>query len=427
MNLTEQYAHDLDTAHPSATRSQFIQLPANRGAYPHEAYFAGNSLGLQPITTAAAITDVLESWSQRGVHGHFTGGDPWLHYHQYVNEALSRVVGALPQEVSVMNTLTVNLHLMLASFYRPTAERHQILIEDYAFPSDSYAVRSHARLRGYDPDEAILRLRPRAGEDVLRTEDVISVIEQQGPRIATLMLSGINYLTGELMDIAAITAAGRKAGIFVGWDLAHAAGNVPLSLHDWGVDFAAWCNYKYLNSGPGAVAAAFVHERHLADPDIQRLEGWYGNRLETRFDMAPIIDTPPTAEAWVLSTSPILAIAPIRASLEIFDSVGMPALRKRSLQLSDYLLSLLDDLATRAPLAIVTPREATRRGSQISIRIDTDVAQFAKRMDENWGVIPDDRKPNIIRMAPIPLYTSFHDCWRGADAVSRELLGLSIG
>jgi kynureninase len=326
-----------------------------------------------------------------------------------------------------MNTLTVNLHLMLASFYRPTAERHQILIEDYAFPSDSYAVRSHARLRGYDPDEAILRLRPRAGEDVLRTEDVISVIEQQGPRIATLMLSGINYLTGELMDIAAITAAGRKAGIFVGWDLAHAAGNVPLSLHDWGVDFAAWCNYKYLNSGPGAVAAAFVHERHLADPDIQRLEGWYGNRLETRFDMAPVIDTPPTAEAWVLSTSPILAIAPIRASLEIFDSVGMPALRKRSLQLSDYLLSLLDDLATRAPLGIVTPREAARRGSQISIRLDTDVAQFAKRMEENWGVIPDDRKPNIIRMAPIPLYTSFHDCWRGADAVSRELLGLSIG
>ena len=220
MNLSEQYAHDLDAEHPSATRSQFIQLPSDSGAYPHEAYFAGNSLGLQPITTAAAIKDVLDTWSKRGVHGHFTGGDPWLNYHQYVNEALSRVVGALPTEVSVMNTLTVNLHLMLASFYRPTAERHRIVIEDYAFPSDSYAVRSHARLRGYDPDEAILRLRPRAGEDLLRTEDVISVIEQQGPQIATLMLSGINYLTGELMDIAAITAffgLSNRMASFAGW------------------------------------------------------------------------------------------------------------------------------------------------------------------------------------------------------------------
>lgn len=423
MTLSEQHAHKLDEAHPSPARSKFIQLPAAGGAYPLAAYFAGNSLGLQPNTTAAAVTEVLEAWSQHGVHGHFTGDHPWLHYHHYVNEALSRVVGAQPDEVSVMNTLTVNLHLMLVSFYRPTAERHRILIEDYAFPSDSYAVRSHARFRGYDPDEAILRLRPREGESVLRTEDIITVIEQQGASIATMLLGGINYLTGEMMEMEAITAAGRKAGIFVGWDLAHAAGNVPLSLHDWDVDFAAWCNYKYLNSGPGAIAAAFVHERHLADKNIQRLEGWYGNRAETRFEMAPNIDTPPTAEAWVMSTSPTLAIAPIRASLEIFDSVGMPALRQRSLQLTDYLISLLDELATRAPLEIITPRAEARRGSQLSIRINTDVAAFAKRMDENWGVTTDDRKPNIIRMAPIPLYTSFHDCWRGADAVSRELLG----
>ena len=423
MNPAERHAHELDAAYPSPARSQFMQLPAAGGAYPLAAYFAGNSLGLQPVTTATAVNEVLGAWSKRGVHGHFTGEHPWMYYHEYVNEALGRVVGAKPEEVSVMNTLTVNLHLMLASFYRPTANRHRIVIEDYAFPSDSYAVRSHARLRGYDPDEAIMRLRPRAGENVLRTEDVIEVIEQQGASIATMMLGGVNYLTGEWMDMAAITAAGRKAQIFVGWDLAHAAGNVPLSLHDWNVDFAAWCTYKYLNSGPGAIAAAFVHERHLADRDIQRLEGWYGNRAETRFGMNPIIDTPSTAEAWVLSTSPTLAIAPIRASLEIFDSVGMPALRQRSLQLTDYLISLLDELATRTPLEIVTPREAARRGSQLSIRIDTDVAEFAKRMDENWGVIPDDRKPNIIRMAAIPLYTSFHDCWRGADAIARELLG----
>ena len=422
-DVSERFALDLDSSRPAPAREQFIPLPADGGAYPEAAYFAGNSLGLQPRTASAALQDMLDAWSGLAVHGHFEGQIPWMQYHQYLNEASARMVGAGAAEVTIMNTLTVNLHLLLASFYRPTATRYRILIEDNAFPSDSYAVRSHTQFRGFDPEDAVLRIRPRAGEDTLRTEDVIAYLGEHGASIATVLLGAVNYLTGEFMDMPAITEAGHSVGAIVGWDLAHAAGNVPLELHDWNIDFAAWCTYKYINSGPGSIAGAFIHERHLTDPSIPRLEGWWGNRAENRFEMAPISDMPPTAEAWVMSNPPILALAPLRASLEIFDAVGMPTLRARGLELGDYLLDLLDHVASRAPLQVVTPRDAQHRGNQLSIRINGDVAEFAQRMRYNWGVIPDDRKPDIIRMAPVPLYTSYHDCWRGADAVSRELTG----
>ncbi len=326
-----------------------------------------------------------------------------------------------------MNSLTVNLHLLLASFYRPTAIRHRIVIEDYAFSSDSYAVRSHLALRGYDPDTAVLRLQPRAGEDTLRTEDIITTMNDHAHSIATVMMGGVSYLTGEVMDMAAITAAGHEIGATVGWDLAHAAGNIPLRLHDWDVDFAAWCSYKYLNSGPGATAGAFVHERHVTSPSINRLEGWWSSEPATRFEMRPETVPQQSADAWSISNPPILAMGPVRSSLDLFDAVGMAAVRARSLRLTGYLRGLLDSLAQRTPLVIVTPAEAERHGAQLSVRLDLDVADLCERLSANWGVVADDRKPDIVRLAPAPLYCTFHDCWRAVDALSQELTGDGIG
>jgi kynureninase len=297
------------------------------------------------------------------------------------------------------------------------------VIEDHAFSSDSYAVRSHAALRGFDPDEAILRITPRPGEHCLRDEDVIAFIEDNAERIATVLLGTVNYRTGEYMDVQAITAATRRAGAFAGWDLAHAVGNVPLSLHDWDVDFAAWCSYKYLNSGPGAVAGAFIHQRHLGRPDMPRLEGWWSHRPHSRFEMNPVMDASETADAWALSNPPILAMGPVRTSLAIFDEVGMTALRERSVRLTGYLLALLDAVSDRCTIEVITPREESKRGAQLSIRVPVDAADLSERMHRNWGVTVDDRRPDIIRMAPAPLYTTFHDVWRGADALCRELTG----
>jgi kynureninase len=320
-----------------------------------------------------------------------------------------------------MNSLTVNLHLLLASFYRPTPIRHRIVIEDRAFSSDSYAVRSHVALRGHDPDTAVLRLRPRDGEDVLRTEDVLAVLHDHAHSIATILLGGVNYLTGEVMDMAAITAAGHGIGASVGWDLAHAAGNIPLALHDWDVDFAAWCSYKYVNSGPGSVAGAFVHERHVVSSSLPRLEGWWSTDPASRFDMHPVATPQQSADAWSLSNPPILALAPVLASLRIFDAVGMPALRARSVRLTGYLRTLLDPLELAGRLQIITPAEESRHGAQLSVRVDGDVAALCDRLDREWGVVADERRPDIIRLAPAPLYTTFHDCWRAATALAGEL------
>lgn len=427
VDALEDHAIALDGAVDAAfKRDDFLLPPSLGGEFPLSAYLAGNSLGLQPRATRAELMADLDAWEQYGVHGHGDADRPWFAYHEDLRAPAARLVGALPREVVIMNSLTVNLHLLLASFYRPTAIRSRIVIEDYAFSSDSYAVRSHVALRGYDPDTAVLRLKPRPGESTLRTEDVVATINDHAHSIATVMISGVNYLTGEVMDMPAITAAGHAVGATVGWDLAHAVGNIPLRLHDWDVDFAAWCSYKYLNSGPGAVAGAFVHERHVTVPSLQRLEGWWSTEPETRFEMRPESVPQESADAWAISNPPILAMGPVRTSLEIFDEVGMVALRARSLRLTSYLRGLLVLLAERTALEIVTPSEDHRHGAQLSVRIDTDVADLCERLSVNWGVVADDRRPDIMRFAPAPLYCTFHDCWRAADALCQELTGESL-
>jgi kynureninase len=418
MSAAEDEARALDAADPGH-RDLFHIPPATGGRYADVAYLAGNSLGLQPRATRPELIEELDAWAALGVEGHLEAGRPWLPYHEFLTEPAARLVGARPTETVVMNSLTVNLHLLMVSFYRPRGQRTRIVVEDTAFPSDSYAVRSQARFHGLDPDETVARLRPRPGEDTLRTEDVVGYLRAEGDRIALVLLDGVNYLTGELMDIPAITAAGRAAGAVVGWDLAHAAGNVPLALHDWDVDFAAWCSYKYLNSGPGALAGVFIHERHLADPERPRFEGWWSTDPATRFQMGPVARPPHSADAWQISNPPIFAMSPVRTSLEIFDKIGMPALRARSERLTGYLERLLDGLTPTVPLAVVTPREPHRRGCQLSLRIGTgSAAELSGRLRHEHGVIADAREPDILRVAPVPLYSTYHDCWRAAEALA---------
>ena len=408
----ERRARERDEADPGH-RELFHVPPADGGSYPEVAYLAGNSLGLAPRATRGELLADLDAWAQRGVEGHVTGERPWLPYHELLTGPAARLVGAEPAETVVMNSLTVNLHLLMVSFYRPTGARHRILIEDHAFPSDSYAVRSQTRFHGYDPDEALVRLRPRAGEDTLRTADVVDYLAKEGERVALVLFGGVNYLTGELLDVPAITAAGHAAGAVVGWDMAHAAGNVPLRLHDWDVDFAAWCSYKYLNAGPGALAGVFIHQRHLADDRLPRLEGWWSTEPATRFEMAPVSRPPASADAWQISNPPIFSMGPVRTSLEVFDTVGMAALRERSLRLTGYLEQLLDGIGA----TIVTPREPERRGCQLSLRV-SNAAKLSHRLRTEHSVIADAREPDILRLAPVQLYNSYHDCWRAAAALA---------
>jgi kynureninase len=423
MHAVEEEARRLDAADPGH-RDLFLIPPAEGGRYAEGAYLVGNSLGLQPRATRTELLEELDTWARLAIEGHFEGARPWTPYVGLLTEPAARLVGALPSETVVMNTLTVNLHLLMVSFYRPIGERNRIVIEDTAFPSDSYAVRSQAGFHGLDPDDVVVRLRARPGEEHLRTCDVLDYLDREGHRVALVLLGGVNYLTGELMDLPAITRAGQAAGAMVGWDLAHAAGNVPLSLHDWGVDFAAWCTYKYLNSGPGAVAAAFVHERHLGNRELARFEGWWGNDPATRFEMTPQIRPPATADAWQVSNPPILAMGPVRTSLELFDSIGMAALRERSVRLTGYAQRLLDEVIATRPISLLTPRDPDRRGCQLSLRIGRgSAAELARRLRYEHGVLTDSREPDVIRAAPVPLYSTYHDCWRLADALARTVEG----
>ncbi|MDL4777318.1 kynureninase [Actinomadura xylanilytica] len=410
----EQEALRLDETDPLPTRrGEFLVPPAPGGTYAESAYLAGNSLGLQPRTVAGLLREELEDWAGLGVEGHTRARRPWVDYHELLREPAARLVGALPHEVVAMNTLTVNLHMMMASFYRPAGTRTRIVIEDSAFPSDSYAVASQAVHHGLDPAQTVVRLRPRDGEEHLRTEDVADLLEREGDRVALLLLGGVNYLTGQLMDIPEITKAGRAAGAVVGWDLAHAAGNVPLRLHDWDVDFAAWCTYKYLNSGPGAVAGCFVHERHVRDASVPRLSGWWGTERAVRFRMEPGIRPPASADAWQVSNPPILALAPVLASLEIFDRAGMAALRAKSERLTGYLAARL---AAARGVRMITPADPAARGAQLSIRVP-DAGGLVARLAAAAGVIADAREPDVVRFAPVPLYCTFHDCHRAAAAL----------
>jgi kynureninase len=382
-------------------------------------YMTGNSLGCMPRSARQMLMGQLDDWAGLGVEGHVHGRDPWLPYHESLRGPLARIVGAKEHEVVAMNSLTVNLHVLMTSFYRPTRERFRIMIEDAAFPSDSHAVMSQARLHaasaGFDVREAIVRLKPREGEHTLRTQDVLDAIAREGSSLALVMLGGVNYLTGQWFEMEPITRAARSAGAVCGWDLAHAAGNVPVKLHEWGADFAAWCSYKYLNSGPGAVAGAFVHERHLARTDLQQFAGWWGNDPTTRFQMGPDFVPVASADRWQLSNPPIFALTPVKASAAIFDRAGMEKLREKSLRLTGYLAWLIDGINRDAPasrqIGVLTPREPAQRGCQLSLVLPGEARRSFEALRAR-GVVCDFRSPNVVRVAPVPLYTSYHDVWR---------------
>jgi len=382
-------------------------------------YFTGNSLGLQPKTAREYIDQEIDDWARFAVEGHLHARHPWLPYHEFVTEPMARIIGAKPIETIVMNSLTVNLHLMLVSFYRPEGIRTRIVIERGAFPSDQYAVKSQLRFHGVDPEDGLIELSPRDSESTLRTEDIVEMIDKNGDEIALVLLGGVNYYTGQAFDMAAITEAGHKAGAIVGFDLAHAAGNLQLHLHDWDVDFAVWCSYKYLNAGPGGIAGAFVHERHANSYDLPRFAGWWGHNKRTRFLMGPEFDPLPGAEGWQLSNPPIFQLAALRASLEIFDDVGMSNLRAKSEALTgylEYLLSQIDD----DRISIITPSDPAQRGCQLSIRVkDSDKLLFDAITDR--GVIADWREPDVIRVAPAPLYNSFNDVFSFSRILSECL------
>ena len=411
---SEGFAVRLDERDPLARHRARFAIPARPDGQP-VLYLNGNSLGLMPKTARELVLEELDDWATLGVEAHFKGATPWYSYHEVFRETGARLVGANPGEVVMMNGLTVNLHLMMATFYRPTAARHKILIEEGAFPSDAYAAQSQVALHGFDPQEALIRVAPRAGERHLRTEDLVQLLDTRGGEIALTLLPGVQYYTGQLLDIAAVTAAARAAGCVAGWDLAHAAGNVPLRLHDWDVDFAAWCSYKYVNAGPGAIAGCFVHERHGSDVRLPRMAGWWGNDPRTRFHMDRERDFVPRsgADGWQLSNPPILAMAPLRASLQIFEEAGMESLRRKSVVLTGYLEWLLDRTAKHR-VEIITPRDPDARGCQLSLRV-LDRPEDVRAALESAGVVLDFRPPDVLRVAPVPLYNTFHEVWRFAQ------------
>jgi kynureninase len=383
-------------------------------------YFTGNSLGLQPKTTRDYIAQELDDWKELGVEGHLNAKNPWLPYHELLTNQMAAIVGAEPIETVVMNSLTVNLHLLLVSFYRPTASRYKIVIEKGAFPSDRYAIESHLKFHGLTASAAaLIEIEPREGEATLRTEDIVQTLDREGQTVALVLLGGVNYYTGQAFDMREITTAGHRVGATVGFDLAHAAGNIELQLHEWEVDFAAWCSYKYLNAGPGAVGGAFVHERHARSFDLPRFAGWWGHDKETRFLMGPDYRPIPGAEGWQISNPPIFQLAALRASLEIFDSAGMRALRVKSENLTGYLEMLLNSIRNDR-ISVVTPTDPKQRGCQLSIRVaDADKDLFNALTER--GVIADWREPDVIRVAPAPLYNSFSDVFRFVEILKECL------
>jgi len=416
MRISIETAQQLDREDPLASfRERFI-IPVQEGK--EQVYFLGNSLGLQPKTTAAYIDKIMKDWANLGVESFFHAPEPWMHYHDHLVKTLATVVGAKSSEVVVMNQLTVNLHLMLVSFYQPAGKRFKIICEAKAFPSDQYAFETHVRHHGFDPEKAVIEVKPREGELTLRTEDIISVIQEHGEETALILFGGINYYTGQLFDLKTITAAGHEAGALVGFDLAHAAGNVALQLHDWNVDFACWCSYKYLNSGPGAIGGAFIHEKHHA-ANLTRFAGWWGYDINTRFKMEKGFVPMPGAEGWQLSTPAIFLYAAHRAALEIVETAGWEAIQEKRLKLNSFLWSLLEELDQETggqQLRFITPREAHARGCQVSMLM----LQNGKDVYDGLmkaGFIVDWREPDVIRFAPVPLYNSYTEVWNFVQAL----------
>jgi kynureninase len=416
-----EFAAALDRGDPLGRFREEFHLPRRENG-EDEIYFAGNSLGLRPKRTSKYVEKELQKWSRAAVRGHFEGENPWMPYHEFLAEPMARLVGASDTEVVTMNSLTVNLHLMMASFYRPTPERHRILLEDRAFPSDDYALESQARFHGFDPAEALVRLRPGPGAHTIETEDIARVLERDGGSIAVVMLPGVQYYTGQAFDIEAITKLAHARGCVVGFDLAHAAGNLVLRLHDWNLDFAVWCTYKYLNSGPGSVGACFVHERHGKRIDLPRLAGWWGHDKESRFRMESGFRPIPGAEGWQLSNPPILSLAAIRASLDVFmEAGGMEPLRDKSLRLTGYLEWLLRrELADS--VEILTPADPRQRGCQLSLRVKSKASgKTVFQKLEAAGVTCDWREPDVIRVAPVPLYNRYEEVHRFVEILQGAL------
>lgn len=375
-------------------------------------YFCGNSLGLQPRSASYLFQKELDDWAKWGVEGHFNAENPWLSYHRQFTASLARICGALEKEVVATNTLTVNLHLLMISFYKPdkASGRVKIIMEAGAFPSDQYAVETQVRMHGLLPEATIIELAPRPGEHTLRPEDILATIEATGDELALVMMGGVNYYTGQLYDMASITAAAHKAGALAGFDLAHAMGNVPLELHRWDVDFACWCSYKYLNAGPGGVAGIFVNERHIDNPDTFRLAGWWGNDEATRFRMRKGFVPSPSADSWQMSNAPVFNMIGLKASLDIYDKTTIAELRQKSVKLTAYLEFLLQDI-THLDFEIITPSDPEQRGAQLSLLFDRDGRKVFDILTAN-GVIADWREPNVIRIAPVPMYNTFEDVYR---------------
>ncbi len=415
---TLEFAKSLDQADGLAEFREQFHFPRDAKGQ-QEIYLVGNSLGLQPIRTRRYIEEELDAWQNRGVRGHFQGEHPWMPYHEFLAAPMASLVGAKEQEVVVMNSLTTNLHLMMASFFQPDSKRNKILIEEHAFPSDHYAIESQIRFHGLDPAESMVLAKPRNGEALLRGEDILELIATNADELALVLLPGVQYYTGQFLDLEAISLLCNQRGIRVGFDLAHAAGNVPLSLHDWEVDFAVWCSYKYLNSGPGSVGGCFVHEKHFGNSQLPRLCGWWGHDKSTRFLMENKFVPIPTAEAWQLSNPPILSLAAIRASLDVFtEAGGIKKLREKSKQLTGYMESLLKhELADFVD--VITPSQPNQRGCQLSLEVRLE-GRSGKQIHETLeakSIATDWREPNVIRVAPVPLYNRFEDAFHFVETL----------
>lgn len=420
---TLEFAKQLDEQDPLKHFRERFYIPMVNGK--ESIYFTGNSLGLQPKTTQDYVLNELEDWANYGVEGHFHARTPWVSYHEIFPELLAEIVGAMPEEIVVMNQLTVNLHLLMISFYRPTSTRYKIICEAKAFPSDQYAFQSQVKLHGYNPDDAIIEVFPKEGTAIIETEDILETIKKHGDETALVIFGGVNYYSGQVYDMQAICKAAHEAGAVCGFDLAHAAGNVALELHDWNVDFACWCSYKYLNSGPGGVSGAFIHERHISNSSLPRLAGWWGHDKEKRFKMEKEFVPIPTAEGWQLSNAPVLSMAAHKASLDIFNETGMHNLIKKGKMLSGYLLFVLDEINksfNKNVIEIITPRNENERGCQVSILMQKDGKRIFDELIKA-GVIADWREPNVIRVAPVPLYNTFEDVFNFGKILQHCMLG----
>ncbi|MBA2746647.1 MAG: kynureninase [Flavisolibacter sp.] len=417
-----EFALKLDQEDPLQLYREKFFIPQHSGK--DVIYFTGNSLGLQPKTARDYVLQEMDDWAALGVDGHVKARHPWVSYHELFPELISKIVGALPVEVVVMNQLTVNLHVLMASFYRPDGKRYKILCEAKAFPSDQYAIESQALLQGLDPKEVIIEVGPRNGEFHIRTEDILASIEEHAAELAVVMIGGVNYYNGQVMDMSAITRAAHKAGAYAGFDLAHAAGNIKLELHDWDVDFACWCSYKYLNSGPGGVAGIFIHQKHASDPSFPRMAGWWGHEKAERFQMKQGFKAIPTAEGWQLSNAPVLSMAAHKAALDIFESVGMEALIRKSKLLTGFLFFILDNINKEHQekiVEVITPRNEGAYGCQVSILMIKNGKEVFDALKAK-GVVADWRAPNVIRVAPVPLYNSFEEIWMFGNIMKQVLM-----